>query len=86
MLMSCAQDFQFWEYKPDVYDYWNFSSLSLLSPPPPLLLSDELPDCHKSSDSSVPRAALLILYCTSCANSLWGEMGGASAESGTFQV
>lgn len=29
MLMSFAQDSLFWEYKPDVYDYWNFSSPSM---------------------------------------------------------
>lgn len=33
MLMSFAQDLLFWEYEPDVYDYWNFSSLSMLSSP-----------------------------------------------------
>lgn len=56
MLMSFAQDSLFWEYKPDVYDYWNFSSPSMfpslffffLSLPLVLSSSDELPDHHKS--------------------------------------
>lgn len=40
MLMSFAQYLPFWDYKLDVYDYWNFSSqlmfsffLSLALPP-----------------------------------------------------
>lgn len=57
MLMSFAQDLLFWEYEPDVYDYWNFSSPSMFSSlflffplSLPLLISssDELPDHHKS--------------------------------------
>ena len=31
MLMRFAQDLLFGEYKPDVYDYWNFSSQSMFS-------------------------------------------------------
>lgn len=64
--MSIAQDFVLWDYEPDVYDYWNLSSPSMLSsvfsfPPSLPSLSDELPDHHKFWDSSILGAEPLIL-------------------------
>lgn len=70
MLMSLAQDLLFWEYEPDVYDYWNFFSQSMFFRPLSLFCfscSDELPDHHKSQASSFPWAKLLIC-CTSHAD------------------